>query len=98
MSVFPRYAILTSLSLAVALASAGCHKDRDQIQNPTQDPASANIAPISNTTSAAPAGTDYSQNQPPGPPQCPAPAPAPDLYQNAHSSDQYPPDQYSSDQ
>jgi len=59
MKSFSRTAHLMALSLAVALCSAGCHNNpgatNADTQNMSQDPADANLAPASDTT------TDTSQ-------------------------------------
>ena len=56
MNILPRYLVLTLLSAAVALPT-GCksnqnaaNTDQTQDQNPSQDPAAANVAPISNAS------------------------------------------------
>ena len=59
MKSFPRIAPLTALALAVALCAAGCHSNPDaanaDTQNMAQDPANANLAPASDTSTSAPA-------------------------------------------
>jgi hypothetical protein len=77
MNSYPRY----SLFLAAALAVAGCHGNQnasnpaaaqDQSQNDAQDPASANVAPISNaSTTTAPQGSNmaYPDQSEPSPDQ-----------------------------
>ena len=68
MNSFLRYLALTSLSVSIALGSAGCKsnqtpantantQDQSQPQDPSQDPASANVAPISQRLRLSPPGT-----------------------------------------
>jgi len=64
-----RFAPFAVFALAAALGVAGCHKAQDasadqSTQNMSQDPADANLAPASDTTSAAPASTPAPASQP----------------------------------
>ena len=106
MKVFPQRALWMSLSLALVLGAAGCHGNQNTAvtdQNPSQDPASANVVPISNTTTGAPAGSDNgapansdsSQSQPAS---SQYPADEKPRKERRSSPAQYPPDQYSQDQ
>jgi hypothetical protein len=115
MNNFPRYLVLTSLSVAIALGSVGCKSNQTpantnqaQDQNPSQDPAVANVAPISNASTQP---TGYDQSAPAASNSYPQSAPASsspgdrrrsdrdrsDRDRAAGYSDQYPSDQYSSD-
>ena len=87
MNISPRITFLMSLSIALATGAVGCRNSQtpantntattqnqplDQSQqDQSQDPASANIAPISNATTGAPdsGGQTYSQSAPPPPAQ-----------------------------
>ncbi len=57
MKSFPQIALCSAIALATALVVSGCHSNPDQAsadtQNPSQDPADANLAPASDTTTAA---------------------------------------------
>ena len=69
MKVFPRFVLCTSFSLAIGFGLAGCKSNQQaanenataQDQNPSQDPAAANVAPISNAST----GVDSGQGAPP---------------------------------
>src|ERR1019366_3068357 len=75
MKAFPRLTFWTMLSVAAALGIAGCKSSQTpanqntattqgQPQDPSQDPAMANVAPISNTTTEAPNDGTYDPNAP----------------------------------
>src|ERR1700675_5001603 len=107
MKAVPQFVVWSSLSLAVVFGAAGCHgnpanTNADQSQTLTQDPAAANVAPVSDAQ-GVPAGPDYSQNQAP-PQNAPQYQNQPQSqnqpqyqdqpqYENAPSSSQYPPPQ-----
>src|SRR5579863_997894 len=76
MKIFPRYMFLTLLSAAIVASAGGCKSNQGsetaptqaQDQNPSQDPAVANVAPISNASAqggsydtSAPASSSYPQ-------------------------------------
>jgi WXXGXW repeat (2 copies) len=109
--------VLASVVLALVAGAAGCKSNQNPTsadqnsaadQAPAQDPANANVAPVSNASdnTAAPSGA-YTQDQNPQPaaPARPAPRPrasAPQPSGGQYASDQYPTqpdqnaDQYSS--
>ena len=71
---FPRFAPIPLLALAVVFVAAGCHGKTDQNaanqagstdQSQAPDPATANLAPISNTSGAATQGGDSGQQAAP---------------------------------
>src|ERR1017187_3438416 len=108
MKVIPRYAYWASLLLVFAITVAACKGNQtatnpaatqDQAQqDPSQDPAMANVAPISNATSPAPAPSSggYDQSAP-APSSPPPPARRPERReQDRNSADQA--GQYPSDQ
>lgn len=103
----PRYLLFAGFSSALVFSIAGCksgapantqaQQDQSQIQNPAQDPADVNVAPIPNATQAS-----YQQGAPPAPyapregyppsPNYTAPA------RRGDRSDRYARDRYRSDQ
>ena len=97
MHIVPRYIWFAGLSLAVAAGLAGCRNNppantdtaNTQAQNYSQDPADANIAPISNasTQTSSPASTQTStpQRNSRG---------YPEQSSEQYASNEYPPDQY----
>jgi hypothetical protein len=99
MKIFPRYLFLTAFSLAIAAGFAGCKsnpanpdntQNQAQDQNPSQDPAAANVAPISNASAQ---GGSYDA----GVPSTAAPQSGstsnPPQQSDQYASDQYPQDQ-----
>jgi hypothetical protein len=90
MYIVPRYLLVAGLSVAVAASFAGCKNNNPpantdatntQAQNYSQDPADANIAPISN------ASTENSTPQS-------GPGGYPEQSSQQYASSEYPPDQY----
>ena len=94
MKILPQYLVLGLLSAAIAAGVAGCKSNQNpenaqnqaQDQNPSQDPASANVAPISNASAQ---GGSYDA----GAPSSAAPQSGSGDYP-AQQSDQYASDQY----
>src|SRR5690348_9522844 len=99
MKLYTRPLLLAPLSIALALAIPGCKNNQNPnqaantdtaAQNPAEDPAEANIAPISNASAQTTASMQ-------APAQGSAPAPRPSSYP-AQDSDQYAAEQYPPDQ
>ena len=94
MTRISRFAAIPIIAMAFLLMSTGCRKSQDQTaantdaaQNPSTDPAAANLAPTtSDSTAPAPANTSASSPAPAPAPSAPAPSQSAPV---AESGDQY---------